>query len=1054
MTRQLLRALAVAVLGSIPAAAFAQGNITVSGRVLSDAQQPLQGASVTMPAVGFGASTDAQGRYSFTIPSTRAAGQTVSLTARRIGYAQKSVQVTLNAGQAISQDFTLAASATQLTGVVVTALSQLREKGTIGTSVSNVTGADLTLTKPPTLISALSGKAAGLAIYQSGNMGGSQRVIIRGAGSILGENQPLFIVDGIPMSNAGFSTASAGGGRDYGTAISDLNMDDVASVSVLKGPNAAALYGSRASNGAVVITTKNGRNAARGTRIQFSSRITADQPAIMPDYQNQYGQGFAGAFRYVDGQGGGVNDGVDESWGPKLDGRLIDQFSGKQQPWIAHPNNVSDYFLTGNTMSNNLSVTANSESMGGRLSITRDDIKGIVPNSSLGKLASSLSAQATIKEKLDVSGNLQYTQSRGMNRSENGYTEGNPMMTFTWFGRQVDVQSLKSKYYNSSSPYGLEDGSRYNWNENYHRNPYWQVFENEAPDSRDRVIAQVSANYKFAPWLSGLVRGGGDSYRMTNTEQFAKGNIDRVSAAFNGGFTSRGDRAQETNFEALATATKSLWRVDGTFNVGGNLRKNDRWVNTFATDAILVPKIYNLANSAVPPTVTNAEFHSAVNSAYGSAVMTFNRYWTVEVTGRNDWSSTLPKKNASYFYPSVNSSLILSDLLPAITRYGGLTYLKARGGWTRVGSDAAPYQLATVYNGNSQKFDGLPLFSLDNRSANAALKPEQTTAQEGGLEMAFFNDRLTLDGTYYIKKTRNQIIPLTIAPASGFAETVINAGQISNRGIEASLTAVPVKLTNGFQWSTTLNYLKNKNKVDELAPGLTALRITQQWSSELQARVGEPYGVLFGYAYARDKTTGELLLSGGLPTRDPVKRILGNVNPDWTGGWSNEVRYKSFTLNMLLDFRRGGENFSIGNWWGTYAGILKTTLKGREVDWDNPGLVIKGKDIATGQANTVKVTAEDYNHTVYPINEAGIYPTGFTKLRELRLGWDIPPRFLTRVRASQANVAFVGRNLYTWTKFPNYDPENATNAGNGGQGYDMGAMPTTRSVGISFSVIP
>jgi outer membrane receptor protein involved in Fe transport len=434
--------------------------------------------------------------------------------------------------------------------------------------------------------------------------------------------------------------------------------------------------------------------------------------------------------------------------------------------------------------------------------------------------------------------------------------------------------------------------------------------------------------------------------------------------------------------------------------------------------------------------------------------MTFNRYWTVEVTGRNDWSSTLPKKNASYFYPSVNSSLILSDLLPAITRYGGLTYLKARGGWTRVGSDAAPYQLATVYNGNSQKFDGLPLFSLDNRSANSALKPEQTTAQEGGLEMAFFNDRLTLDGTYYIKKTRNQIIPLTIAPASGFAETVINAGQISNRGIEASLTAVPVKLTNGFQWSTTFNYLKNKNKVDELAPGLTALRITQQWSSELQARVGEPYGVLFGYAYARDKTTGELLLSGGLPTRDPVKRILGNVNPDWTGGWSNEVRYKSFTLNMLLDFRRGGENFSIGNWWGTYAGILKTTLKGREVDWDNPGLVIKGKDIATGQANTVNVTAEDYNHTVYPINEAGIYPTGFTKLRELRLGWDIPPRFLTRVRASQANIAFVGRNLYTWTKFPNYDPENATNAGNGGQGYDMGAMPTTRSVGISFSVIP
>jgi len=320
--------------------------------------------------------------------------------------------------------------------------------------------------------------------------------------------------------------------------------------------------------------------------------------------------------------------------------------------------------------------------------------------------------------------------------------------------------------------------------------------------------------------------------------------------------------------------------------------------------------------------------------------------------------------------------------------------------------------------------------------------------------VSLLDDRLTLDGTYYVKKTRDQIIPLTTAPATGFSSTVINAGQISNRGFEASLTARPVRLRNGFTWSTTFNYLKNKSKVDSLAPGLQTIIIASQWSSNIEARQGQPYGILFGYAYARDSVTGKRMTSGGLPYRDATKRILGNVNPDWTGGWANEFRYKSFALNALVDFRRGGQNFSVGNWWGQYAGILASTLNGRTEDWDKPGLVIDGIDKATGKPNTTKVTAEDYNHTVYPINEAGIFNTGFAKLREVRVSWDVPQRFAAKFRASQLNVAFVGRNLATWTDFPNYDPENSTGAGNGSQGYDMGAMPTTRNLGINITIVP
>ena len=1054
LSRALFAGTAVlALVAGVPARAEAQNATVISGRVTSaKTGEPVSGATVALEGTQIGTLAGADGRYSLNVPAGRTGNATV--TARLIGFRMARENITLSGNQQ-TLNFALVQQPAQLTEVVVTALSQQREKATLGTAQQTVSAEDLTKTQQPNLISALSGKVSGLQISQSGNMGGSTRLVVRGASSILGENQPLFIVDGIAVSNRGFSTASASGGRDYGSAISDLNLDDVATLTVLKGPNAAALYGSRASNGAVVITTKNGRNAPRGVKITLTSRATAEQPSVLPDYQNGYGQGFGGEFQYVDGAGGGVNDGADESWGPKLDGRLIDQFTGKQQPWIAHPDNVKNYFRTGSTLSNNVNVSASTDAAGLRLSVGTDQTKGLVPNSSLNRLAGMLSGNATFWSKLNVNSSVQYTQNKGKNRPENGYTEGNPLMSFTWFGRQVDIDAMKNKFYDKDSPYGHPDGHLFSWNDNYHRNPWWQVYENPTPDSRDRVIAQISADYQFTPWLTGLVRTGGDSYRFNADEHFAAGNIDRANASYNGGFTSNNLRAKQTNLEGLLTARKSVGFLDLTANLGGNQSRNNFYRSTYGTTGILVPKIYNLANAGIAPSFQNEEQHSAVNSAFGSMVATVNGYWTVEATGRNDWSSTLPKENASYFYPSVSSSLVLSDLLPAISSNGIVSYLKLRGSWTRVGSDAAPYQLATLYNGDTRKFAGLPLYSLANRSANAQLKPEQTTGQEGGIEFALLDDKVTFDGTYYSKISRNQILPLTTAPATGFSSTVINAGQLSNRGFELSMTVRPFRTRpSGLSWSSTINYLQNKSKVDELFPGLEATTIASQWSSNIEARVGQPYGVLFGYAYARDSATGKLMLAGGLPYRNPVKRILGNVNPDWTGGWSNDLRWKAWTLNTLVDVRHGGENFSVGNWWGQYAGVLASTLKGREIDWDKPGLIIDGIDRDTKQPNTTRVTAEDYNHTVYPINEAGIFSTGFVKLREVRVSWDAPSRIANRLGTTQLNIAFIGRNLATWTDFPNYDPENAANATNGGQGYDMGAMPTTRAFGINVTLTP
>jgi len=425
-------AAALALIAGAPASASAQGATTISGRVLGTTSAPIATAIIQVEGTQQATQSDAEGRYSLTIPAGHPAS--VKVLVRRIGYEPQKQNVTLTSGNVVL-NWTMQPAVTELTGVVVTALSIQREKSSIGTSQQAVSGDELTRTKTTNLISAISGKVSGVAINQSGNMGGSSRVVIRGAGSILGENQPLFIVDGIAVSNAGFSTASASGGRDYGTAISDLNLDDVSSVTVLKGPNAAALYGSRASNGAVVITTKTGREAPRGTNISFTSRMSADQLSIFPKYQNSYGQGFGGAFQYVDGAGSGTNDGADESWGPRLNGQLIDQFQGKAQPWVAHPDNVRDYFQLGSTISNNLNISTSGDNMGARLSVTKDNIRGIVPNSSMNKLAGTLSANATIKDKLTLSGSVQYAQSGAINRAENGYIEGNSWMFFTWFGR-------------------------------------------------------------------------------------------------------------------------------------------------------------------------------------------------------------------------------------------------------------------------------------------------------------------------------------------------------------------------------------------------------------------------------------------------------------------------------------------------------------------------------------------------------------------------------------------------------------------------------------------
>ena len=1061
---------ALAFVGLAPMALYAQQGTTVSGAVTGAAGEPLPAVNVAIPTLGVGAVTNDAGRYSFVVPASKASG-THTLTARRIGLQAKSVQITLGAAS-ITQDFVLAQAVSQLEGVVVTALGQTREKSQLGTAVQQVSSEQLNTTHDPNIMNQLAGKVSGVTITGAGTQGGSVNVRIRGFTSIAGNNSPLYVVDGVPISNADRGGDPSGGGlyssKDFGSAISDINPEDVANISVLKGPNAAALYGSRAANGVVLITTKKGSKGTSSTTITASN--TWDRPSILPSYQNNYGQGSGGVFDFVDGAGSGVQDGNDQSFGPRLDGRTtgckwattvvngktVDvvgtydknapcrQFNAPNgAPWVAHPDNVNSFFNTGQTRDGNIAFTGGTDKTSARLSLGGENVDGIIPNSFLRKVTALANGSLDVSSKVTATGSVNYIRSTGQNRPGVGYNSG-ILEQFVWFGRQVDMNVLRANQFDAN-------GNLFNWNYNYHNNPFWLQYQNPEKDVRDRTIVNGSLQYRPTNWLNATLRSGTDFYRYNIDQQFAQGNLNFSDPSYAGAFSYLRDVNSENNTEALLNATKQATsKLDLNATLGGNIRNQTLSTEGVSTAGISVPGIYNVSNAAISPSNLQAFSRRRVNSVYGSASFTWDNWWTVEATGRNDWSSTLPAGQNSYFYPSVNTSIVLTDALPWLRGKGNLTYAKVRGAWAQVGADADPYQLRTTYAGLSTKFGSLPLYTLNNTLANANLKPEKTLSTEGGLELGFGDNRVTLDASIYDKATSNQIINLTISPTSGFNNRAINAGKIENKGFEALLSVVPFRSTNS-EWTSSFNYSMNRGRVVSLYPGLQTIVLGGTWSATVEARVGEPYGVIRGYTIKKD-SAGNWLTSGGLPQRGPLA-VLGNTQPKWTGGWNNTVRYKSFTLNALLDMHIGGSIFSVTNMFGEYTGVLGNTTYGREVDWNNPGIVVKGIDQKTGQPNNITVTSEDYFQSFFRLHERYVYDDTWTKLREVRLSYDLPLRFANKMYAQSASIALVGRNLITWTNVPNIDPEFAYSTSNY-QGMEFAALPNTRSFGFSVRLTP
>jgi TonB-linked SusC/RagA family outer membrane protein len=1072
-------ALVVMLVASFAGKVVAQQVTHVVGQVVdSTTQRPISGVRVSIVGTVVGTTTDVDGHYAVDVPAGRD-----SLAFKRIGY-----QPMVRKVEPVV-DVAMRFQAMQLEAVsVTTALGIEREQRTLPYAAQTVSGERLTQVPTTNVVAALQGNVAGLYVTNSSNPFGSARVVARGGGSILGQNQPLIVVDGIPIDNAAATNSGYGpgvgsslGGYDVGNAAADIDANNIESITVLKGPNAAALYGSRAANGAIVIVTKNGRGGPnQGFGVTATFGTTVETPLRLPDYQNQYGQGFYGEFDFVDGNFGGLNDGADESWGPKLDGRTTgcvypkdangnpiisagyDQTKPCRQffgvgPWAAHPNNVRDFWDNGVVTNVNVAVARSSEHNNLRLSVGRTGEGGMYPSNSNTRTDLAIAGGTQMSDRWSAEASINYINDAMQNQPAQAYEEIDPMQGFIWFGRQVDTRMLKDNLYRDltdpltkqilAGNSGLRTDApiQYSWNYSYHANPYWEAQVKTTDYTRDRGLGHASVTYKVNDWMSITGRTGRDWYQDHFRANYPVNNISPFNG---GGLLDVGETHSETNSDFLITANRPLVKdLTVTVNAGGNLRVNDLNSNTGIVSQLVVPGIYTLQNSAGQPTDSLHQEKKKVNSLYGLASFNFKNWLNVDVTGRNDWSSTLPKDHNSFFYPSVGAAFVFTDALRVQSRV--LSYGKLRASWTRVGTDTDPYQLSAVYGCTA--WGGQPSCSASDRLPTPDLKPEQTTGKEIGVDLGLFNNRVSLNATVYQKSTTDQILPVSISRTTGYTQKVVNSGNVRNRGIELAATATPIERPD-FRWTVVANWAKNSNTVLSLYSGVQRIVVGSYWNVDVTADVGGPYGNLVGTKWMRDSLGHIVVSSSGLPIRDSKQVVLGNYNPDWVGGITNTFTYKNFSLSFSLDGQMGGAVYSVTKWFGQYSGILQATLQGRQQNW-NDGFVVPNAVYRNGTPDTTHVLAQDYWHNTFYAQEMGIVDATYLKLRELRLAYDVPPSVARLVGFSQATVALVGHNLLLWAKQPTIDPETAFDTSNR-QGVENGQLPTARSIGFTLSVRP
>ncbi len=1020
---------------------------TVSGTV-SDESGALPGVSVMIKGTKTGTETDFDGKYSLQ------AKQGDVLVYSYVG----KVTTEKTVGAANTIDVKFMDDSNVLDEVTIVGFGRKVESKTATYAVQKLDGEELNKAKENNIANALSGKIAGVQVTaSSGSVGSSSRVQLRGVSSLTGNNQPLYVVDGVPVDNANSGSSSAYGGVDVPTGVADINPDDIESITVLKGPAASALYGVRASNGVIVIKTKTGKKGGEKLGIAYNSSLTFETPLLLPSFQNSYGQGPNNDYFYwVDGQ----NDdgGVDESWGPPLDrGLEFTQWNsytvgGAPLPWVSQPNNIKDFFNIGHTANNNISFAGAGEDMTYRLSIGHSDQKGMVPFTEIGKITTGANASKKFGNKLSASMGVNYTKSYSDNLPTVGYDNENPIQQMYWSGRNVDFNALKDWRNLPLAPVGTAaEGTPINWNTVFQNNPFWALETNTNTYDKDKILGNLSLSYAFNEKFSLTTKLGTDYSSILTTSRQAWGS----NSAPDGSYLEYVRNTVETNADVLLAYNDNFSeKISVEMSVGGNKMHRNLKRNYAYAPALELPGLYNLSNikTGSTYTLTNDKYEQAINSIYGYGKIGYNDYLFLEFSGRNDWLSILPMANNSFFYPSVTMSAVLTDML-GMKENNVLDYLKIRGGWSLVGGAGAlaEYSLYPTFALPSVGFGDTSYAFLPATLNNPNIKPESTTGIEAGIDVKMFNNKLRFNATYYDQTSSELVLPVTISASSGYTSAYQNVGEMRNKGIELELSSSLYESKGGFNVDFGVNFAKNNNEVLSLG-SVQSLVLGGQWSMTLEARPGLPYGSIVGSYFERD-ANGEIIHVNGLPKISSGTKVLGNVQADWTGGANIAFSYKGIKLSGLVDAKMGGDIYSMSTTWGRYAGVLEETLLGREGGIVGTGVMSDGSGGYV--PNNVVQTAENYNKRAYSnsIVESSVFDASYVKLRQLMLTYDLPKKWMGNSKIDGIDVSFVGRNLAILYKtVPHIDPETAFSDRNSDLGQEFGQQPSARSMGVNINI--
>jgi TonB-linked SusC/RagA family outer membrane protein len=1063
----------VAVLLLLGALAYAQTR-TITGTIKDSKGDPVPFANVAVKGTNTGVAADATGNFKIDVKE----GESLIITST--SFAEQEVKI----GTASTVNVVLQPQG-NLQEVVVTALGIRRTRNQVPYAAQQLQGDEVNKARSSNFVQNLSGKVAGLDVKQTNTLGGSTNVVLRGTKSITGDNQALFVVDGVPYNNANTNTANqrtGRGGYDYGNSAADINPDDIASVTVLKGAAASALYGSQGANGVILITTKKG---AKGLGITINSGVTfsAIDKSTFPKYQKSYGAGYGAfyedypgdpdlAFLNYDVDGDGTLDQVvpfleDASYGAAFDPNLMvyhwDAFDplspnfGKAKPWVGATNDPVSFFEKPVSSNQSIFIDGGSDRGTFKIGYTRNDDAGVLPNSKVKKNLVNFGGTYNITPKLTAGGIVNYSNIVGTGRYGTGYDDKNLMTNFRqWWETNVDIKEQKDAYFRARQNVSWNWKAPDNLVPNFWDNPYFTRYENYENDTRNRYFGNVSLNYKITDWLNILGRISLDSYDELQEERQAVGSVTESSySRFNRSY-------RETNYDLLANLDRDL-STDINFKalLGFNLRRqHTESIRAITNGGLIIPEWYALANSQNTPNAP-VEFDGTreVQGIFAGATFTWKEMLTLDATIRRDKSSTLPEDNNVYYYPSVSAGFTFSKMLSSLD---WLSYGKIRANYAEVGNDAPIFSVHDTY-GVIPVFGPNPQFTVAGTKNNPELVPERTSSFEIGVEMAFFKNRAGVDFSYYSAKSIDQIVPVIVSVATGYNSKFLNAGTVQNQGIELSLFGTPVQ-TKDFAWNININFARNRNEVLKLFEGAQNLVLADfQAGVTLNATLGQPYGTIRGsnYVYTSDgKGTPQKTVSqsnGRYVLSSNSNEIIGNANPDWTGGISNSLRYKNLTFSFLIDTRQGGDIFSLDMYYGLGTGLYPESVLPNDLGNPSRNSIANGGGIILpgvapdGSPNTFRRPNSEGTLGYRQPAAVGIYDASYVKLREAAINYALPKNFVSKLKYFKGiDVSLTGRNLWIIDKnVPYADPEESISSGNL-QGYQSGAYPTAKTFTINL----